>query len=78
MSVAVKVSDELAARLSAEASRRGLSIEAVAGEVLSRNLPAPGGHRLRFVGFGASGKTEPLNLADERDELAARTLAEGI
>jgi hypothetical protein len=76
MSVPVQLPDDVADRLNAEATRRGVSIEQVAAEVLSRNLPAPGKHRLRFVGIGASGRTEPMDLNRERAELAARKLSD--
>ena len=35
-------------------------------------------HRLRFVGMGASGRTEPLDIHRERSELAEKKFAEGI
>ena len=71
---------EAVRRLEAAATRRGLSIDDVIAELVAR-LPAdaaPSGHRLRFVGIGASGDTRPLDIHRERAELSERKLAEGI
>jgi hypothetical protein len=80
MSVTVELPDEALRRLEAEAARRGVSIGEVIAEFASR-LPdeAPSsGHRLSFVGIGASGDTRPIDVRRERAELAERKLAEGI
>lgn len=80
MSVTVELPDEALRRLEAEASRRGISIDDVIAELASR-LPdevPPSGHRLSFVGIGASGDTRPIDIQRERAELAERKLAEGI
>jgi hypothetical protein len=68
----------VAARLGAEAMRQGVSIEAVAVEVLTRNLPAPGGYRLRFVGIDTAGRAGPTDLTRTRDKLAACKLAHAL
>lgn len=69
------------ARLAAEAARRGITIDQLVVELVE-SLPAgqePGtDHRLRFVGIGASGRTEPFDIHKERAELAAKKYAEGI
>lgn len=72
----VEIGDDVAARLAAEAARRGVPAEQLASEVLSRNLPPARAHRYSFVGAGASGKTGPLNLDEERAKLSARPLSE--
>jgi hypothetical protein len=73
---AVEISDDAAARLAAEAARRGMPVEEVASEVLSRNLPPVGGHRYSFVGIGNSGKSGPLNLDEEQAKLVTRPVSE--
>ncbi len=85
----VELSDEVLARLRAEATRCGSTVEAIISE-LAAQLPgqrgpdrpaAPGDeptHRLRFVGVGASGRTEPLDIHRERAELAEKKFSEGI
>lgn len=77
MSLAVELSDEVAARLAAEAARRGASVSEVAADVLGAHLPATVAHRLRFVGIAASGRTQRIDLPRERAELARRKYAEG-
>jgi plasmid stability protein len=80
MSVTVELSDELLARLRAEAARRGVSVDAVIADFVAR-LPSAEGtptHRLRFIGIGSSGRTEPMDIRRERAELAAKRDAEGI
>jgi len=80
MSVTVDLPAEALHRLEAEAARRGVSIDDVIAE-LATQLPAEGSernHRLSFIGIGASGRTEPLDIRRERAELAERKLAEGI
>ncbi len=80
MPVTIELSDDALARLESEAGRRGITLDELIAE-LAAALPAPAGqarrHRLGFVGIGASGRTEPLDIDRERAELAAKKLAEG-
>jgi hypothetical protein len=59
MTVTVNLPEELLARLTAEAARRGVSVDQVAIEVLAAGLPeaAPPSalRRFAFIGMGASG-----------------------
>ena len=71
---------EAQARLQAEATRRGITLDQLIAE-LAHQLPAEGEHpkhRLGFVGIGASGRPEPLDIHQERADLAAKKFAEGI
>ena len=80
MSVTVDLPAELVARLRAEAARRGVSVDAVIADFAAR-LPSGDParqHTLNFIGLGASGRTEPMDLRRERAELAARRDTEGI
>ena len=63
----VELSDEVLARLEAEATRRGLSIEAIITE-LAAQLPSERSGRdrkLSFVGIGASLSGRTARDADE-------------
>lgn len=74
----VELSDEVLARLRAEATRRGVTVETVIAE-LAAQLPADTDDALAaFIGCGASGRTEPFDIHRERRELAAKKYAEGI
>ena len=58
-----ELSDEVLARLRAEATRRGVSVETVIAELaaqLPANVSVDGANRLSFAGIGASGTTEPV------------------
>lgn len=80
MSMIVELPDELVARLQAEAVRRGVSVDAVIADLAAR-LPAdqvPPRHKLSFIGLGASGRTEAMDIRRERAELAAKREAQGI
>lgn len=66
--------EQLAARLAAEARRRGISTEAVIDELAAR-LDDP---LEEFIGCAASGRTEPFDIHQERAEAAAEKLARGI
>jgi hypothetical protein len=82
MIVTIELPADTQARLEAEATRRGITLDqliALLADTLPAD-PAAGGprHRLSFVGIGASGLTEPLDIHRERAELAAKKLAEGI
>jgi hypothetical protein len=75
VTVDLELSDELVARLNAEAARRGASLNEVATELLSASLPAPK-HRLGFIGIGASGRRGPIDIDHDRATLAAQKIAE--
>lgn len=76
VSMNVTLPDEVAARLVAEADRRGVTVDQLIDE-LSSALPTPGRrHRLRIVGIGASGRTDPIDIHSERADLAAKKLVE--
>ena len=72
MFVTVDLPAEALRRLRAEATRRGISLDDIIADLAPR-LPdaAPsGGHRLSFIGIGASGDTRPIDVRRERAELA--------
>jgi hypothetical protein len=73
--VTIELPDDALARLRAEAARRGVSIGEVIAE-LAAHLPAEDPLEA-FIGCGASGRTEPFDVHQERAELAARKLGEG-
>jgi hypothetical protein len=76
MPVTVELPEDTLARLRAEAARRGVSIDVVIAE-LAAHLPAEDPLEA-FIGCGASGRTDPLNIHHERVELAAQKLSEGV
>ncbi|MDH4145482.1 MAG: hypothetical protein OEY23_09995 [Acidimicrobiia bacterium] len=78
MGLELDLPDATVDRLRAEASRRGMSVDDLVAE-LADGLPAAvePSHRLGLVGIGASGRTGPTDVKAERDELAARKLANG-
>ena len=81
MAVTVELSADVLERLEAEASRRGVTIAEVIvalAETIPEATDESAGHRLGFVGIGASGRTEPFDIHKERAELAAKKYAEGI
>lgn len=78
MTVTFELSLEDEARLQAEASRRGISVGQVVAELVSRLPAEQPKHRLSFVGIGASGRSEAMDLRQERAELAAQKFAEGV
>ena len=78
MSVTIELSLEAEARLQAEASRRGITVGQVVAELVAQLLTELPKHRLSFVGIGASGRSEALDLRQERAELAAKKFAEGV
>jgi Ribbon-helix-helix protein, copG family len=82
MSQTVRVPDELAERLTAEAERRGVSVDEVVSDALTAHFPEPGtgsGHSAleAFIGSGSSGQRELFDIHQERARLAERKLAEG-
>jgi hypothetical protein len=64
--------EELAARLAAEADRRGVAVEVLIDELTAR-LDDP---LESFIGCGRSGRHEPFDVHRERAELAARRPAD--
>ena len=80
VTVTLDLSAEAQARLQTEASRRGITLDQLIADIAA-GLPAEGDtpkHRLGFVGIGASGRAEPLDIHQERADLAAKKFAEGI
>ena len=82
MSQTVHLPDDLARRLTAEAERRGISVDTVVTEALISRFPEPGTAQGRdaleaFIGSGASGRREPFDIHRERARVAKRKLAEG-
>lgn len=81
MSLVLHVPEELATRLEAEASRRGVTVDELAAEALAARFPGPGaGHDAlgAFIGSGASGRREAFDIHQARAELAAHKQAEGV
>ena len=75
MGVTVELPEDVVRRLTAEAQRRGVSIDVIISELAAQ---LPGEDALEaFIGCGASGRTEPFDIRAERAELAAERLAEG-
>ncbi|MFN0090312.1 MAG: ribbon-helix-helix protein, CopG family [Acidimicrobiales bacterium] len=60
MTINVALTDEVAARLQAEAERRGLSVVELIEELAEDLPPAPssGERRLSFIGIGHSGRND--------------------
>ncbi len=71
----VELPDDALRKLTAEAARRGVSIDVIIAELVAA-LPAEDPLDA-FIGCGASGRTEPFDIHRERKELAAKKLAEG-
>jgi len=68
MSVTVELPDEALARLRAEATRRGVSIDTVIAEFaaqLPSGTTAPAKRKLAFVGMGASSSGRGARDTDE-------------
>jgi hypothetical protein len=83
--MSVNLPDDVAARLAAEAARRGLSVDDLAAELLAVRLLEPPEGRIEeddaleaFIGCGASGRTEPFDLRQARRDLAEQKRAEGL
>jgi hypothetical protein len=68
--VVSSIADLLLCNLSQGASRQ-------AAERLPDEAPSSG-HRLSFIGIGASGDTRPFDIHRERAQLAERKFAQGI
>jgi hypothetical protein len=82
MPVTRHVPEDLASRLEAEASRRGITVDELAAEALADRFPRAATDPSRdtleaFIGSGASGRREPFDIHQARAELAGRKLAEG-
>ena len=60
--------ERLASRLNAEAERRGITCEALL-DALAARLDDPLG---AFIGCGASGRTEPCDIHQERAPTASK------
>jgi hypothetical protein len=78
----VQIPDEIVVRLTDEAGRRGVAVDVVLTELLAARLPAAQStsHDTleAFIGFGASGITDPFDVHQARRELATRKSVEGI
>ena len=84
MTLTVHLPEEVAARLAAEATRRGITVDDLVAEMVARLPSEPASANAgdedaleAFIGSGASGRTERFDIHDARAELAARKLAEG-
>jgi hypothetical protein len=66
--------EQLASRLTAEAERRGITIETLIDELAAR-LDDP---LEAFIGCAASGRTEPFDIHRERVDAAGKKIAQGI
>lgn len=66
--------EQLASRLTAEAGRRGITIETLIDELAAR-LDDP---LEAFIGCAASGRTEPFDIHLERVDAAGKKIAQGI
>lgn len=65
MAVTLQISEDALARLRAEASRRGISVDQVVTE-LAAGLPADAGRRgLSFIGIGSSTTGRTAREADD-------------
>lgn len=76
MTVTLDLPDDAIERLRAEAGRRGITVDAPVAELattLAETDPLEA-----FIGCGASGADEPLDIARERRSLAAAKGAAGL
>ncbi|HXW81304.1 MAG TPA: hypothetical protein VEJ84_17515 [Acidimicrobiales bacterium] len=71
MSVTVHVPEDLASRLQAEASRRGLSVDELSAQLLAAGLPDEDALEA-FIGSGRSGRRD---LAKRHREILGEALA---
>jgi hypothetical protein len=69
VSVSVNLPDELAGRLAEEASRREMTLDELAAELIAERIPGRG-HRLSFAAIGAS--TSGRRAAEDEAMLAER------
>lgn len=80
MSVTVQLPAEAVRWLQGEEARRGISIDDVIAELASQ-LPAAAvssGHRLSFIGVGASDDNRPIDVRRDRADLAEQKLTDGL
>ncbi len=80
---ALHLPDELVDRLTAEASRRGVTVDELVAETLADRFPARAHPDDRdaleaFIGCGSSGRREPFDIHQARTELARSKTAETI
>lgn len=70
----VRIPDDIADRLAAEAAQRGSTTEDVAADLLAQHAPPAQaslpstGHRFAFIGIGSSGRSD---LSERVEELLA-------
>lgn len=76
VTVTLDLPAEAQARLQAEATRRGITLDQLVVE-LADSFPAEDPLEA-FIGCGSSGRTEPFDIHNERAALAAKKFAEGI
>lgn len=76
MTVVLHVPEDLVARLEAEASRRGVSVDELSAQLLRAGLTEEDALEA-FIGCGSSGNHEPFDIRLARSELARRKLSEG-
>ena len=75
LGVTVELPEDVVRRLTAEAQRRGVSIDVIVSELAAQ---LPGEDALEaFIGCGASGRNDAFDIHAERAELAVERLAEG-
>ncbi len=66
VTLSLQLPEDLAGRLAAEASRRGMSVEELSAQLLAAGLDQPARRRrLAFAGIGASGSNRGGAQADE-------------
>lgn len=76
MTVTLDLPVEAQARLEAEATRRGITLDQLIADIAA-GLPAEDPLEA-FIGCGASGRPEPFDIHKERADLAAKKFAEGV
>ncbi len=64
----IELPDDVAAALAAAASKRGATVAELISEMISEREPDA---LVAFLGCGASGRTDPLDLHDERHQASA-------
>ena len=71
MTLTIELSEDAQARLVGEATRRGITLDALVAELAS-SLPVVGAEDPleAFIGCGDSGDTRPFDIRSERSKLA--------